>query len=40
MDFVPQEYSTSCGIACVATLAGKKHNTVLKNAEGSFKKTF
>lgn len=37
---VEQKYSTSCGIACVAMLAEKKHSTVLKNAEGSFKRHF
>jgi len=33
---VKQKYSTSCGIACVAMLAEKKHATVLKNAKGTF----
>lgn len=32
-----QNYSTSCGIACVAMLAGEKHDTVLKEAKNTFK---
>ena len=31
-----QKYSTSCGIACVAMLAEKKHDTVLKEAKTTF----
>ena len=33
---VKQKYSTSCGIACVAMLAEKKHATVLNNAKYTF----
>ena len=38
MRLVKQRYPTSCGIACVAMLAGKKHDTVLKEAKNTFKK--
>ena len=36
MRLVKQEYNTSCGIACVAMLAEKKHATVLKKAKVTF----
>lgn len=36
MRYRKQEFPTSCGIACVAMLAGKKHNTVLKEAKTTF----
>ena len=36
MRLVKQEYNTSCGIACVAMLAEKKHATVLKNVKVTF----
>lgn len=36
MQLVTQECDTSCGIACVAMLAGKKHDTVLKKARTTF----
>lgn len=32
MILIQQEYNTSCGIACVAMLAGKSHNTVMRKA--------
>ena len=37
MVLVPQDYRTSCGIACVAMLAGKSHNTVMRKAIDLFK---
>ena len=37
MTLVQQKFSTSCGIACVAMLAGKSHNAVIKGARETFK---
>ena len=32
MRFIRQKYSTSCGIACVAMIAGKSHKTIMQKA--------
>ena len=37
MRLITQKYTTSCGIACVAMLAGEKHDAVLKEAKNTFK---
>lgn len=37
MRYRKQEFPTSCGIACVAMLAGKKHDAVLKKTKNTFK---
>lgn len=32
MQLTKQKYNTSCGIACIAMLTGKSHNTVMRKA--------
>ena len=40
MHLIKQKYPTSCGIACVAMLAGKSHNTVMRKAIELFEWNF